>query len=75
MTDRINAFTVILDTDMRDDDAEVVLNAISMVKGVLRVEPHIADINAHVAAARIGNKVNERLYALAREMRDGSMLL
>lgn len=39
MTDRLNGFIVTLETPMRDDDAESVLNAIRMVKCVLSVKP------------------------------------
>lgn len=34
MTDRIRTITVILDQDYREDDAEPILKAIRMVKGV-----------------------------------------
>jgi hypothetical protein len=41
MTDRIKGFTVALDRDYRDDDVEVIANAIRMIKGVVAVEPSI----------------------------------
>jgi hypothetical protein len=34
MTDRYNSLTVVLDRDIREDDAEHILNAIRMIKGV-----------------------------------------
>ena len=34
MTDRLNALTVSLDRDIRDDDAEVIINAIKAIRGV-----------------------------------------
>ena len=43
MTDRINAIVVILEKDMREDDAEPLLNAIRTMRGVLDVRTNIAD--------------------------------
>lgn len=43
MTSRINSFTVILDKDMREDDAENIKNAILMLRGVLCVENNEVD--------------------------------
>lgn len=38
MTDRVRYLTVILDQEYRTDDAEAFVHAISMVKGVQKVE-------------------------------------
>ena len=38
MTDRIRTLTVQLDKDYRDDDAQSILDAIKMIKGVTNVE-------------------------------------
>lgn len=38
MTDRIRTLTVVLDRDMRDDDVEVVVKALSCIKHVSKVE-------------------------------------
>lgn len=43
MTDRINAIVVVLEKDMREDDAEPILNAIRQMRGVLDVRTNIAD--------------------------------
>lgn len=37
MTDRVRYLTVILDKDYRDDDAEEISNAITMIRGVKEV--------------------------------------
>lgn len=39
MTDRHAAYIVVLAEDIREDDAEHVLNALRMVSGVVSVEP------------------------------------
>lgn len=43
MTDRYVTFTVMLDKPTRDDDAEPILAAIRMIKGVAKVVPEVAD--------------------------------
>lgn len=51
MTDRHTAYLVVLDRDIREDDAEHTINALRMVRGVMRVTPVLADEPLAVAAA------------------------
>lgn len=62
MTDRINSITVVLDEDIRVDDAECILNAIRMVKHVLSVEGNVADFESHMAEERARAKVHEQVF-------------
>lgn len=56
MTDRFHAFTVVLDRDIREDDAEPIVAAIKMIKGVQSVEPHVVDLEDH--SARVPERVS-----------------
>lgn len=49
MTDRIKGLTITLESNIRDDDAINIVNAIMMIKGVLDVTQHISDAN-HIFA-------------------------
>lgn len=66
MTDRYNALTVVLDRDVRSDDAESIISAIKMVKGVASVTPNVVDMTDHIAFVRaqseIGRKIIEVIY-------------
>ena len=54
MTDKINSLIVTLEKDMREDDAQEIISAVSMIKGVLSVKPNIAlPIDEHVAKERL----------------------
>ncbi len=53
MTDKFHSLTVVLEEDIREDDALAIINAIKMTKGVLTVTPHVADVNSTMAHARI----------------------
>ena len=69
MTDRHSGYVVVLDHDMREDGAEATLNALRMTKGVLSVEPVVADFTAAtVAEMRVKSEIRSKLYALAREI-------
>lgn len=50
MTDRYDGFTVVLDRAMRSDDAEHIINAIQMIKGVADVRPIISTTEGWAAA-------------------------
>ena len=41
MTDRFKGFLVTLDKEIREDDAEAILTALKMIKGVFSVKPYI----------------------------------
>lgn len=65
MTDRYNQLVVVLDHDLRTDDAEPLTNAIRQMKGVLTVEGNVVTSSDHVATLRakfeLGQKIREFL--------------
>lgn len=67
MSDRFNALTVVLDRDIRDDDAEPLINAIRMLKGVQSVEPRVADVSDHIAYGRVRREIEDRLWKALRD--------
>jgi hypothetical protein len=67
MTNRYNAVVVTFDRDIREDDAEAIINAIQMLKGVLSVTPNVSDINMHVAESRVKRELTDRLYDVLNE--------
>lgn len=71
MTDRIRTLTVTLDSDMRDDDVEVVANAIRMIKRVDTVElGPVVDHSQLVASSDFKNEtgqiLNDVVFAACR---------
>lgn len=52
MTERHMGYVVVLDGDVRDDEAHHVINAIRMVRGVSEVVAVTADYEADVIASR-----------------------
>jgi len=66
MTDRCYALTAVLEQDIRVDDIEATINAMSRIKGVISVKPHISSFESCMAEERaireLGNKLWEVLY-------------
>jgi hypothetical protein len=52
MTDRIFALTVVLEKDVRVDDVQGLVKAISILRGVLSVKEHISDPSTLMAEER-----------------------
>jgi hypothetical protein len=52
MSDRHAGYIVTLKDDVRDDDAESIVTALEMVKGVLSVDPIVADVTLWLAEMR-----------------------
>lgn len=61
MTDRFNSLTVVLEQDIREDDAETIIAAIRQLRGVLIVTGNVSDITTHVAKERARHELGERL--------------
>lgn len=71
MTDRYNALTVVLEQDIRDDDAEALLNAIRQLRGVLSVTGNVSDMNSHIAQERARRDLGEKLWCVLYPKHDG----
>ncbi|WP_420106868.1 hypothetical protein [Herbaspirillum huttiense] len=62
MTDRIHSFTVVLDENMREEDAEAIANAIRLMRGILSVESNVSDPGQFVAEARVRRELGDKLW-------------
>jgi hypothetical protein len=66
MTDRFHTLTVVLEKDIRDDDAQRLIDAIKHMRHVLTVTGKVADLDSHMAYERaradLGEKIWEVLY-------------
>lgn len=62
MTDRYNTLTVVLEKDIRDDDAEALLTAIRQLRGVLSVNGNVADLTAYMAEERAKRELGDKLW-------------
>jgi hypothetical protein len=68
MTDRLNALTVILEQDLRSDAAEPLIAAIRQLRGVLTVEPIVADAGDFVALTRARRDLEVKLWAALQNL-------
>ena len=67
MSDHTVVLTVVLDKDYRVDDAESIMSAIGMIKGVISVEANVADSETHVAYIRVRCDLEKKLFDALRE--------
>lgn len=71
MSDRTIHLTVVLDKETRVDDAEPILAAISMIRGVVSVTANVTNPLDHVAYARARHDIETRLYTALQESHRG----
>ena len=64
MTDRHAGFLVVLERDLRSDDAAATLAALRQVRGVLSVEPIVAVVFGDVAEQRVRHELFRRVLDL-----------
>lgn len=62
MTDRFNSLVVVLERDLRDDDAQPIIDAIKQIRGVLSVEGHVSDFDFKVAEKRAVADLEQKLW-------------
>jgi len=73
MTDRWNGFIVTLDRNLREDDAQPIMEAIQMLKGVQHVEPSVASpISTDVMEMQVRAKLALEMGNLARDVLRGN---
>jgi hypothetical protein len=68
MTDRFAGVIVTFDRDIRDDDAEPLINAIRMLKGVIAVSPIEADPGHVIASNRVRRELQDKLRNWLEEL-------
>jgi hypothetical protein len=66
MSDRINSLTVVLEHDLTEEQAELLVNAISLLENVISVTPNITDPIYHVALMRERSRVNNKLLDMIK---------
>lgn len=66
MTDRLKGYVVILEENIREDDAERITQALAMVKGVLGVQPLVADTSDMIIRERVRSEIQRRLLDVLR---------
>jgi hypothetical protein len=69
MTTRHSGYVVVLSDDIREDDAEVLISAIKMLKGVSTVAPVESNPAKFIAESRRDELWRSRLLDLVSEMR------
>jgi len=66
MTDRYCGFAITLEKDMREDDAEKIMLALQLVKGVISVKPVVSDLSKHMAYEQARNELAKKLFKVLR---------
>jgi hypothetical protein len=64
MSNRYHSLTVVLSDDSRDDDADALIKAIMMMKGVCAVAGNVADATTYMAEARARREYGDKLWEM-----------
>lgn len=64
MTDRIHSIMVVLEKDIRDDEIQPLLDAIQLLRGVLKVKANVTDVDAELAQSRAYQKLRGEVMSL-----------
>ena len=61
MTDRIKGFVVTLEDNVREDDAEVIANAIRILRRVLTVTPYVDTFQDQMNREKVRHELGQEL--------------
>lgn len=64
MTDRFHSLTVVLEQDIRSDDAENLMQAIKMMKSVINVRGNVSDPESYMAEERARYNLGRKLLGI-----------
>lgn len=67
MTDRIKGLVVTFDRDIREDDVEGIINAISLIKGVIGVDKSVVNINDRLNRVRVQSEIRDKIWKVLYE--------
>lgn len=67
MTDRLKGVIVTFDEDIREDDAEAIINAIRMIKCVASVTPSIRNSDDIMNRMKVKDEFTKDLYDLIKK--------
>lgn len=67
MTDRHAGYVVVLKEDLREDDAQALIDALKMLKGVLTVEPIISGPDIIISTHRAKAEIERKLWKVLHE--------
>jgi len=66
MTDRYHSLTVVLEENTREDDAEMLINAIRMLHGVIAVSGNVVDSTLFTAESRARTELLDKILYIAK---------
>ena len=69
MTDRFDSLTIVLETDIREDDAEHLINAIKQLRGVLEVTGNVSTSKNQIGYIRAKNEIWDTIFKLYKDAR------
>lgn len=71
MTTRHGGYVVVFEDDIREDDAQQIISALRLIKGVIDVVPFQSGttVGEIVTGTRLRTKYEERLVEVIKEMR------
>lgn len=64
MSDRYKGLAVTLSSDLRDDDAEGLIQAIYLFKGIASVEPILANIDDQINRSRMRKEIMDKIWPI-----------
>lgn len=64
MTNRYSTLTVALEQDIREDDAQALIQAIKMLRGVADVAGNVSDASQWLAETRVRRDLGDKVLAV-----------
>lgn len=67
MTNKFHSLTVVLENDIREDDAQNIINAIHQLKGVIAVSGNVTDIHDFMSVSRARHEIAVKMLSILKD--------
>lgn len=67
MADKVKGFTVTLEKDLSTEEAEVIMQAIRMIRGIAAVDPNITTVNDYMNRQMVKHELREKFWRFYTE--------
>lgn len=67
MTNKFNSLTVVLENDIREDDAQKIIDAIYQLRGVIKVSGNVADLLGFVGTSRAKHDLAIKMLSVLKD--------
>jgi uncharacterized protein (DUF885 family) len=70
VSEKVSGFVVVLDSDLKYEDAQATISALKRIRGVVSADPILTNVSQQIAQIRAERVIEEKLWRALHEPGD-----